>query len=350
MAEAIIITSINPPSAGVRAIAAAARAVDARLVVIGDAKSPPSYELTGARFLSLDDQRRLGFRYAELAPVGSYARKNIGYLVAIRDGVDVIRETDDDNLPGEDFLRPAIRRQTAPRLTGAGWVNAYGYFRADDDRRPAIWPRGLPLDAIHARLPDYGTLETAEFDCPVQQGLADGDPDVDAVYRLTQPGETLFRRDRRLALGNGAWCPFNSQNTAWFRDAFPLLYLPATCGFRMTDIWRSLVAQRIAWANGWNILFHEPTVHQERNPHDLMRDFADEVSGYLWNRRIAADLEALTMEPGIAAIPRNMRACYGALIALGLIDPGELVLLDAWIADCSSQNDGSARSSDAFRG
>ena len=44
----------------------------------------------------------------------------------------------------------------------------------------------------------------------------------------------------------------------------------------MTDIWRSFVAQRIAWANGWAILFHEPTVWQDRNEHNLMRDFRDE--------------------------------------------------------------------------
>ena len=55
---------------------------------------------------------------------------------------------------------------------------------------------------------------------------------------------------------------------------YPLLYLPAYCSFRMTDIWRSFVAQRIAWENGWRLLFHGPTMEQERNVHDLMKDFA----------------------------------------------------------------------------
>ncbi|MHC4265647.1 MAG: STELLO glycosyltransferase family protein, partial [Planctomycetota bacterium] len=68
---------------------------------------------------------------------------------------------------------------------------------------------------------------------------ADDNPDVDAVYRLTQRLPLTFRKDRRLALGNGSKCPFNSQNTTWFPDAYPLLYLPAYCSFRMTDIWRS---------------------------------------------------------------------------------------------------------------
>src|SRR5438270_335676 len=83
------------------------------------------------------------------------------------------------------------------------------------------------------------TLERKEIYCPIQQGLADENPDVDAIYRLAFPLPLTFRTDRRIALGGSAWCPFNSQNTTWTREAFPLLYLPSYCSFRMTDIWRS---------------------------------------------------------------------------------------------------------------
>ena len=118
-----------------------------------------------------------------------------------------------------------------------------------------IWPRGLPLDAINDEIPEWAQLPEMQADCPIQQGMADENPDVDAVYRLVLSLPINFRRDRRIALGRGAWCPFNSQNTTWFREAFPLLYLPAYCSFRMTDIWRSFIAQRIAWECGWSVLF-----------------------------------------------------------------------------------------------
>ena len=121
----------------------------------------------------------------------------------------------------------------------------------------------------------------ADTSCPIQQGLVDGDPDVDAVYRLVLDLPFRFERGASVALGTGAWCPFNSQNTSWWPDAYALMYLPAYCSFRMTDIWRSFVAQRIAWENGWSVLFREATVRQRRNPHDLMRDFRDEVPGYV---------------------------------------------------------------------
>lgn len=166
------------------------------------------------------------------------------------------------------------------------------------------------MDRLQDAITDWAKLETSATDCPIQQGLADENPDVDAIYRLTFPLPQNFRSDRRVALGSGAWCPFNSQNTTWYPEAFPLLYLPAYCSFRMTDIWRSFVAQRIAWANGWSVLYHEPTVWQDRNDHDLMRDFADEIPGYMNNAQIAAGLDALPIKPGVGEIPANVQLCY----------------------------------------
>ena len=101
----------------------------------------------------------------------------------------------------------------------------------------------------------------------------------------------------------------------------------------MTDIWRSFVAQRIGRENGWCILFHEPSVWQERNEHNLMRDFADEVSGYLTNDKIKQTLDALPIVPGLASLADNLRACYKALVNLGAIAPEEMELLDLWLSD-----------------
>jgi len=226
---------------------------------------------------------------------------------------------------------PRRRACRVKTLSAAGWVNVYAYF---SDVR--IWPRGLPLPAVNQPVPQFDSLPTADADCPIQQGLADDNPDVDAIFRLVLPLPVRFRADRRLALAGGAWSPFNSQNTSWHRVAFPLLYLPATCTFRLTDIWRGLVALRIARENGWSLLFHEATVWQERNEHDLMKDFAGEVPGYLHNGRLAAALDALTLTPGAAALGTNLRACYRRLVELELVEPRELELLEAWLADLSA--------------
>ena len=159
------------------------------------------------------------------------------------------------------------------------------------------------------------------------------DPDVDAIYRLTQTAPVSFIRDRRVALQQNVWCPFNSQNTTWWADAFPLLYLPAYCTFRMTDIWRSFVAQRIAWENNWSLLFHEPNGEQARNPHDLMRDFADEIPGYLRNAEICETLSRLQLQTGIEHLGENLLICYEELTSKNVFDPKELKLVEAWLSD-----------------
>jgi hypothetical protein len=163
---------------------------------------------------------------------------------------------------------------------------------------------------------------------------------VDAIYRLAFPLPQNFRSDRRVALGSGSWCPFNSQNTAWWPETYPLLYLPAHCSFRMTDIWRSFVAQRIAWANGWSILFHEPTVWQDRNDHSLMRDFADEVPGYLHNRAMGAALAELNIQPGTEHLGDNLRMCYETLVKRGWVGADEMALsTPGWLISRRSRSD-----------
>jgi hypothetical protein len=325
---ALIVTSIAPPNAVLRSLAQGCLEHGFEFIVIGDVPSPPDFQLDGCRFYNLAEQRGLGFRFARECPTRHYARKNIGYLLAMQGGAQVIVETDDDNHPNAEFWIERGRRQEAGRVEGAGWVNVYRYFTDAN-----IWPRGLPLDHIQTGIPAFESLAGGEVDCPIQQGLADENPDVDAIYRLALPLPQSFRKDRRVALLSGSWSPFNSQNTTWWRDAFPLLYLPAHCSFRMTDIWRSFVAQRIAWANDWAVLFHEPTVWQERNEHNLMRDFRDEVPGYLNNAAIAEALDKLVLKPGTDNLNDNLRACYEQLVRMELVGEQELGLVEAWIAD-----------------
>ena len=171
------------------------------------------------------------------------------------------------------------------------------YLEFSDGR---IWPRGFPLEAIQHSLARGLEPESAGSarECLIQQGLANRNPDVDAIFRLVCPLPVQFNRRSPVSLARGCWCPFNSQNTTFFQPAFPLLYLPTFCSFRMTDIWRSFVAQRCLWEMESAVCFTEPTVYQERNEHNLLRDFADEIPGFLRNDQIRGLLESLELRKG----------------------------------------------------
>jgi hypothetical protein len=326
---ALVVTSISGPNAVLKALADGARRHQVRFIVTGDSKSPKDFELPDCEFYSLERQRTLPFAYAKLCPEKSYTRKNIAYLLALAEGAQFIVETDDDNFPREDFWNPRRELVSGNLVAREGWLNAYRYFS-----KSSIYPRGFPIELAGAsgeNLP--ARIGANDLLCPIQQGLADENPDVDAIYRMLFPLPLDFDKGEPLILDRKTWCPFNSQNTTTFRAAAALLYLPAFCSFRMTDIWRSFVAQRIAWTCEWRISFHASTVYQDRNEHDLLRDFADEVPGYLHNAKIARALDALDLASGPSAIGANMRKCYQELISLGLVDQRELELLDAWLAD-----------------
>jgi hypothetical protein len=325
---AIVITSIFDPTKAVMEISQKNSNRSFDFIVAGDAKSPSEFEAQNCIYYTLDQQQSDRFSLGRLCPTGHYARKNLGYLLAISKGCSYLVETDDDNIPLPAFWATPQKVVKALLCADKDWVNVYRYFTGE-----LIWPRGLPLDRIKVQPTPLEALHEEELNCPIQQGLADGNPDVDALYRLICDLPQSFQGQHNIALSKWSWCPFNSQNTIWFPEAYPLLYLPAFCSFRMTDIWRSFVAQRICWENDWSILFGPSTVYQERNEHNLMKDFKDEISGYLYNEVIASSIAALQLSPGVDNIPDNMLRCYSKLIELDLIDGDELKLLQAWIDD-----------------
>jgi hypothetical protein len=327
---ALVITSISSPNAVMKSIAAEAIKHDIHFIVIGDTKSPAGFQLEGCDFYSVDRQRSLEFELAKILPVRHYSRKNIGYLLC--KNYDVIIETDDDNFPRPEFWQERMKEMELRIAENNGWTNVYSYFSDDE-----IWPRGFPLENILTPATDQNKFSKKKLICTIQQGLADVNPDVDAVYRMNRKLPFNFLKNEPLALGVNSWCPFNSQNTTWFNEAFPLLYLPSYCSFRMTDIWRSFVALRIAWTCEWPVMFHNSTVWQERNEHNLLKDFEDEIPGYLNNSKICSLLESLNLKSGVDNIYDNLLKCYEALTEKEFIGKEEIPLVRAWINDMQSK-------------
>jgi STELLO glycosyltransferases len=324
----VVVTTIQPPTAAMRRLSRAVRECGGKLLVMGDRKGPFEYPLANSELLTLDQQLKLPFRLPKKLPVNHYVRKNAGYLLAISRGAPCIYETDDDNAPMARWKTRSLTTQAIP-VRDAGWTNTYAWFS-----REYIWPRGFPLQEIEAsrNWKPRGT-KAKVVSSPIQQGLADANPDVDALWRLLLMADVRFKPSRSLALQRGSWCPFNSQSTWWWPEAYPLLYLPSFCTFRMTDIWRSFIAQRCLWEMGGAVAFHASEVVQERNEHNLLRDFQDEVPGYLNNAKICQLLGELRLKPGRKAVIENMRRCYETLVENGIFPAKELPLLKAWLAD-----------------
>ena len=250
-----VVTTIQRPTPSMGTLAQRLSALGVPLIVIGDKSGPDSFDLTGAQLSSLEHQRGLGFALARLAPERHYSRKNLGYLIAMSRGASSIYETDDDNAPLPSWTPRSMVVAAAERLAPAQWRNVYEAFTDE-----FIWPRGFPLNWIRSTA-NASRSPVAGIVAPIQQGLANGSPHVDAIWRLLHDKGVSFRDGPSVTLPRGSWCPFNSQTTWWWPAAYPLMYLPSHCSFRMTDIWRSSVAQRGLWKMGCELVFHSPLGH-----------------------------------------------------------------------------------------
>jgi len=324
-----VVTTIQEPTDCMRGLAVALGAVRGKLLVMGDKKGPASFDLEGVEFVSLAEQLELSFSLAPLLPTGHYGRKNLGYLLAAQYGATCIYETDDDNAPTTDWAVRSVKVE-AQEIPKVSWLNVYRLFSDE-----LIWPRGFPLSLVRDpnTCPDTTNSSTVEIEAPIQQGLADNSPDVDALWRLVLDRDFQFEKRRSVYLPPGTWCPFNSQSTWWWPMMYPLMYLPSYCSFRMTDIWRSFIALRCLWESGYGMVFHAPEVVQERNIHNLMRDFKDEVPGYLGNEEITRRLHDLSLDSGFGAVSENLRKCYESLVKAKFFPPEELPLVHAWLED-----------------
>ncbi|MBA2242315.1 MAG: DUF288 domain-containing protein, partial [Chthoniobacterales bacterium] len=235
-------------------------------------------------------------------------------------------DTDDDNIPKAGWGWPETSGAFETTAEDLGFINVYRAFT-----REPIWPRGFPLERIKLPEAEPAKGQPKQVKIGIWQGLADGDPDVDAIYRLTSDAPCYFDGRPPLVLGAGTWSPFNSQNTMFVRELFPLLYLPAFVTFRFTDILRGLIAQPILWAAGYNLGFTSATVVQERNPHNYLKDFESELPCYLLVQQVA-DTVAATVRSG-ASIADNLVSSYEALLSRGVVKPEELRALHAWLLD-----------------
>jgi hypothetical protein len=287
---------------------------DTTLFVIPDRKTPASVAAAAA-----DAARRgLDVRCPDLAaqdaflascapaadfvPYDSDNRRNVGFLMALEAGCDVLISIDDDNYvpDGTDFVRghlDAVGADVQSCLAGGDIeISAGAWFNACEMLElatpAAIFPRGFPYKArrLQGEIPGPGAGAGAaappEARVAINAGLWREDPDVDAVTRLALAPRVVAVRPPSVVLGPGVWAPINTQNTALSREAAEAYYYVrmgyAVGGLqldRFGDILSGYFVQKCAKHLGETIRFGTPVVDHRRTPHDLLKDLYHELAG-----------------------------------------------------------------------
>ncbi|RYY62113.1 MAG: DUF288 domain-containing protein [Chitinophagaceae bacterium] len=320
----IIITSIFDPTTAIESFSTMP---GYQLVVVGDKKTPKGWNYKNVVYLDVDAQVELAAGLANAIPYNHYGRKMLGYIYAMQQGAEIIIDTDDDNIPYPGWTFPGFEGRFRQTENSLGWINIYHHFSDQP-----IWPRGLPLRNIRdSRDKIKWQAEEQPASVGIWQGLADEDPDVDAIYRLTSDTPCIFKKGQPVVLGKGTISPFNSQNTAYRKELFPLLFLPSFVTFRFTDILRGIIAQPVLWQAGYLLGFTEATVVQKRNVHDYFKDFQSEVPMYLHTE---TSLEAVAAAMGDRPVKDNLWQAYEALLKLSIVEKKEMDVLSEWLKHC----------------
>ena len=113
----------------------------------------------------------------------------------------------------------------------------------------------------------------------------DGDPDIDAMARLTLKPIVKYS-DIQEPYCSNAISPFNSQNTFLSRDVIPVYCVFPFIG-RMDDIWASYILQ-YHFPN--SVAYSKATVYQDRNVQDLIKNLENEIIGYRNTLKLINDL------------------------------------------------------------
>jgi hypothetical protein len=298
----------------------------------------------------------------DLLPWSHFGRKNVGFLFAILNGAKVIWDFDDDNI-----LETPTKRMDIPKvhnLVGSVKVNDLmhrgltasvsfeTYFPENikniafnpyplmgAPNRSSCWPRGFPLELIKTQKDIKlvkGSMSMSNVG--IIQSLANHDPDIDAIYRLTQPDLPFNFIDSRaqtrglpLAVPPGKYSPYNAQASLHFYSALWSLYLPVTVHGRVSDIWRGYIFQRLASDCGLSLLFSAPMVAQYRNEHNYLADFDSEDHLYKRSGRLLEQIAS--WKPSARSLPGKLEELYVFLYDHGYLSIKDVDLIQWWIKE-----------------
>ena len=167
-------------------------------------------------------------------------------------------------------------------------------------------------------------------------GLVNGDPDVDAIYRLTRKNEQLLNIEfdgsaPPLVLNKNEYAPLNSQNTFYDYKSFFTLIFPLNVTFRECDILRGYISIRLLNEIDGRVAFMAPNAFQVRNAHSYHKDYFDEKRLYESVYRFVNDLDTWVCDK--TTLQECIMDCIQMLITKKHLAERELNFYQAWIED-----------------
>lgn len=269
MSKFIVTTTIQPPT---EATIKYSEKPDWKLIVVGDKKTPKEeYKNINCLYLSPEDQEDLNIELSDSIGWNCIQRRNMGFLYAYQQGAEIVATVDDDNIPYEFWGKELfVNKEIDLEL----FESENGYFDPlSITNNKNLWHRGYPIEMVPTKN-NVKSIGISKRRVLVQADLWDGDPDIDAICRLSVMPEVKF--DIAEPYGSKQLSPFNSQNTFLSREILPYYMMYPNVG-RMDDIWASY---NVHEQFPESVIYNKASVYQLRNKHDIVLDLENEIIGY----------------------------------------------------------------------
>jgi len=288
MKKFIVTTTINKPTVATLKFAEISDRDNWIFVIVGDTKTPhDEYEkLVSSHknvvYLSPNQQEKLYPEISKLIGWGTIQRRNIGFIYSYHNGADIMSTIDDDNIPYDNWGQNNVGKEIEVDLYEPQ-LNVFDPLSITRDNY--LWHRGYPIEYLQKRFQvEYkGKIKRKVL---VQADLWDGDPDIDALARLTYKPIVKYSDVVHPYCSNKI-SPFNSQNTFLDRSVIPVYSVLPFIG-RMDDIWGAYILQHY-FPN--SVIYSPASVYQDRNSQDLITNLEKEIIGYRDTLNLINNLE-----------------------------------------------------------
>ena len=285
----IVTTTINNPTQALFKYCEKTKSDDWFFVVVGDTKTPHEEykrlekEYSRLKYLDPSDQQLLYPALSDSIGWRSIQRRNIGYVFAYKNGAEIIASVDDDNIPYDCWGKNLLIGKT---IEYDCYISSNGVFDPlSATKYDKLWHRGYPIELVPSRN-NVTFAGKKQKKVLVQADLWDGDPDIDAINRLSIMPCVKFD-DIKSPYGSEQISPFNTQNTFFSREVIPYFSVLPFVG-RMDDIWGSYILQYY-FPN--SVVYCPSTVYQDRNVQDLVRNLENEILGYKKTFSVVKDIK-----------------------------------------------------------
>ncbi len=366
-----VVTTISPkPTTAILELAS--QRPDVTVIVIADKKSPKAWENipSNLKYVSVEEQARQ-YSTSFMPPWNHFGRKNVGYLEALKSRACFVWDFDDDNILFDTkngvlkmdnlqrWARTTIEATALnePNDISSVWVNLMPIM----GNTKFIWPRGSPLEPLQQNstflpylkaLPPCKDLKNARSGCvaigadcrclSLLSTLAQGNPDLDAIQRLTGSSDVHFKRELGsfVALGEHTTASHNAQATLISRAALILGMLPMTVHGRVSDIWRAVIFNRLSELYGLRVAVTSGTVEHIRNPHSFLGDLDAEQPLYAQANVLGAILSE--WEPSDkSSVGLTIWELYVFLYEVGVVNAADVEFAGQWVLAAAAAAKGS---------